>query len=138
MQTNTAIISDHCNSGSTMSNILATSVAALLSVSNANVFSYKNPSTSFQSINLNDLNYTINQAYINKDFAPSIEAFYDSIVNRPIDKDVLRYLIEDGYSTITSYDFLESNEEIDASVEEFFGSIERKKSKKVIFRRRSS
>ncbi|MCP4392767.1 MAG: hypothetical protein GY804_00590 [Alphaproteobacteria bacterium] len=140
MTTNTmTTISEVSNNDSTMSNILTTSLVAVLSSTSIDAsiiddFAVAHTNSIYKSVVENQLN----QSYIDKSISASLsDSFYDSIVNRPIDKDLLISLIENGYSSINAYSFLESNDEADRSVEDYFGSIEQTKAKKVIFRRRN-
>lgn len=137
MTTNTltTVTEVQVNTG-TMSSILATSVVALLSASvDASIvedFAVLNTHSTYENVE----EFQLNQSYIDKSLTFS-NSFYDSIVNRPIDKDQLISLIENGYSAINAYSFLESDDAVDKSVEEYFGAIHQTKTKKVIFRRRN-
>ncbi len=81
---------------------------------------------------------SLNQNYINDNYTSSNgQKFYDSIINKPLDKQVLINLISDAHTEITSYSLLEANDKNNLKVEDYFNTIEQKKKSRIIFKKRN-
>ncbi len=82
--------------------------------------------------------YDLNQAYICCNYGLSEnQNFYDSIVNEPINREILTNLILEAHSVIMSHGLLEGSDESDIKIENYFDAIQNDKAKKIIFRNRN-